>query len=244
LLAIIRFNFRVIHSDYEFRPVELVYPPGVPERPQRLDDLEAFFRSDAASTVPIKLPDQTVITPTVASLMEPLKETQEPLRLFLSYSHQDKKYVEELRKALKPSERNGLIQAWYDGEITAGEEWKPLIERRLKDADVIVCQLSRDFLNSDFCVLTELEAALQRREANEAELVAYLLHDCDWKEVAKLAKFQILPSEAKPIDEWKNKHKYWTEIADGIKEAANKLRLRGPLRPSRELTRAVADRKK
>jgi hypothetical protein len=166
----------------------------------------------------------------------------EPLRLFLSYSHKDKKYVDELRKALKPTERNGLIQPWYDGEITAGEEWKPLIEQRLRDADIIVCQLSRDFLDSDFCVLNELETAIQRKEKGEAGLVAYVLHDCDWKET-KVAKFQILPSEAKAIDGRSNKHKYWTEIADGIKAVVKKVRNQGPLRSAREGRRAMgADR--
>ena len=219
LLAIIRYNFQVIHADSKLKPDELVYPPGVPERPQRLGDLEAFFRSDASSKILIKLPNETVITPTAASLMEPVKTNVEPLRLFLSYSHKDKKYVDELRKALKPTERNGLIQPWYDGEITAGEEWKPLIDQRLEDADIIVCQLSRDFLDSDFCVLNELETAIQRREAGEAGLVAYVLHDCDWK-ATKVAKFQIFPSEAKAIDGRSNKHKYWTEIADGIKTSS------------------------
>ena len=238
LLAIIRYNFQVIHADSKLKPAELVYPPGVPERPQRLDDLEAFLRSDASSKIHIKLPNETVITPTAASLIEPVKTNVEPLRLFLSYSHKDKKYVDELRKALKPTERNGLIQPWYDGEITAGEEWKPLIEQRLRDADIIVCQLSRDFLDSDFCVLNELETAIQRREAGEAVLVAYVLHDCDWKET-KVAKFQILPREAKPIDGRSNKHKYWTEIADGIKTVVKKLREQGPLRLAREGRRAM-----
>ena len=233
LLSIIRYNFRVIHADYEFKPAELVYPAGVPERPQRLDDLEAFLRSDATSKIPIKLPNETVIMPTAASLIEPVSKSVEPLRLFLSYSHKDKKYVDELRKALKPTERNGLIQPWYDGEITPGEEWKPLIEQRLREADIIVCQLSRDFLDSDFCVLNELETAIQRREAGEAGLVAYVLHDCDWKET-KVAKFQILPSEAKPIDGRSNKHKYWTEIADGIKAVVKKLREQAPMRSVRE----------
>jgi internalin A len=233
LLAIIRYNFQVIHADSKLKPAELVYPPGVPERPQRLDDLEAFLRNDSSSKILIKLPDETVITPTAASLIEPVKTSAEPLRLFLSYSHKDKKYVDELRKALKPTERNGLIQSWYDGEITAGEEWKPLIEQRLREADIIVCQLSRDFLDSDFCVLNELETAIRRREAGKAGLVAYVLHDCDWKET-KIAKFQILPSEAKAIDGRNNKHKYWTEIADGIKAAVKKLREQGQLRSAPE----------
>lgn len=242
LLAIIRYNFQVIHADSKLKPAELVYPPGVPERPQRLDDLEAFLKNDSSSKILIKLPNETVITPTAASLIEPVATSVEPLRLFLSYSHKDKKYVEELRKALKPTERNGLIQPWYDGEITAGEEWKPLIEQRLRDADIIVCQLSRDFLDSDFCVLNELERAIQRREAGDAGLVAYVLHDCDWKET-KVAKFQILPSEAKSIDGRSNKHKYWTEIADGIKAVAKKLREQAPMRSAREGRRAMgADR--
>jgi internalin A len=239
LLAIIRYNFRVIHSDYEFKPDELVYPPGAPDKPLRLDELEAFSRTGAASTVPVMLADKSVITPTVASLIDPVKETAEPLRLFLSYSHKDKKYVEELRKALKPAERNGLIQAWYDGEITAGEEWKPLIEQRLRKADIIVCQLSRDFLDSDFCVLNELETAIQRKEAGEAGLVAYVLHDCDWKET-KIAKFQILPHGAKSIDKWRDKHEYWATIADGIKQAAKKLRKERPVRSSWEGLRGMA----
>ena len=239
LLAIIRYNFRVIHADYEFKPAELVYPPGVPERPQLLDDLEGFLRSGTASTIPIMLPDKTVITPTVASLVEPVKNTAEPVRLFLSYAHEDEQYVEELRKALKPAERKGLIQSWYDGEITPGEKWKPLIEQRLRDADVIVCQLSRDFLNSDFCMLNELETAIQRKEANDAGLVAYVLHACDWKET-KIANFQILPREAKSIDKWRDKHEYWTKIADGIKEAANKLRKERLARTLREGLRGMA----
>jgi len=154
------------------------------------------------------------------------------LRLFLSYSHKDAKYVEELRKALKPAERNGIIQSWYDGEITAGEKWRPLIEQRLRDADIIICQLSPDFLNSDFCVLNELETAIQRKEAGEAGLVAYVLHDCGWRDT-KIAEFQILPRDARSIEKYRDKYKYWTEIADGIKEAAKKLRQQRPTRPSR-----------
>ena len=242
LLAIIRHNFGVIHADYKPKPVELVYPPGMPDKYFSLSELKALLRDDARSTVSVVLRNEQVIKGTVASLVEPVEETAEPLRLFLSYSRKDKKYVEELRKALKPAEQNGLIQPWYDGEITAGEEWKALIEQRLRDADIIVCQLSRDFLDSEFCVMKELETAIQRREAGEAGLVAYVLHDCDWKET-KVAKFQILPSEAKAIDGRSNKHKYWTEIADGIKAVAKKLREQGPMRSARERRRATgADR--
>ena len=62
-------------------------------------------------------------------------------------------------------ERNGLIRTWYDRALSAGEKWEARILQELNDADVIVCQLSRDFLASDFCVLTELELAIRRKES-------------------------------------------------------------------------------
>jgi internalin A len=243
LLAIIRYNFRVIHSDYEFKPDELVYPPGVPGKHFTLSELTDILRDDASSTVSVVLPDKKVIKPTVASLVEPVKDA-EPLKLFLSYAHMDEKYVNELRKDLKLMERNGLIRTWHDRALTAGEKWEARILQELDDADVIVCQISRDFLNSDFCVLKELDTAIQRKEKREAELVAYLLEHCGWKEVPKLADFQVLPRDAKPLSEWKGKQdKYWRAVAEGIQEVIKKLRQQRPLRSSRELIRASADRK-
>jgi internalin A len=47
LLAIIRHNFDVIHSDYEFKPEDLVYPPGAPGNPLSLGDLQALEREGA-----------------------------------------------------------------------------------------------------------------------------------------------------------------------------------------------------
>src|SRR5436305_12946131 len=42
LLAIIRHNFEVIHSDYEFKPDELVYPPNVSYKALALEELKSF----------------------------------------------------------------------------------------------------------------------------------------------------------------------------------------------------------
>src|SRR5262249_28295448 len=231
LLAIIRYNFDVIHSDYEFKPASLVYPPGVPEKPLRLDELEALSRSGATSRE-IVLQDMTVIKPTIASLVEPVRSAPPPLKLFLSYAHKDEKYVTELRKDLKLMERNGIILPWYDRALTAGEKWEARILQELNEADVIVCQLSRDFLNSDFCVLTELDIAIKRQELGEATLVAYVLTDCGWKEVLRLTAFQILPQDAKPLVDWKDKNKYWRAIAEGIQAAIKKLQKERIDRPS------------
>jgi len=230
LLAVIRHNFDAIHGDYEFQPAELVYPPGVPEKPLKVEELKAFLKGGIA-TRPEILPDGSLVTLRIADLVEPVKAAPPPLRLFLSYAHADAKHLDDLRKGLKVMERNGLLRTWYDRELTAGDKWEPRILQELKEADVIVCQLSRDFLASDFCMLTEFETALQRKAAGTAELIAYVLKACLWKET-KLKEFQILPKDARPMGS--NKDKFWLEVCEGIQTALEKLQRQRASQPGRE----------
>jgi internalin A len=229
LLAIIRHNFEVIHSDYEFQPLELVYAPGAPDKPYHRDELEDFLRN-GTSIIPVRLNDRTVINQSIAEVIEPVRSAAEPLKIFLSYAHKDGKYLDELRKDLKLMERNGLIRIWSDHELTAGQPWEQSTLQELQVADVIICQLSRDFLASDFCTLKELDIAIQRKLAGEAELIAYILKDCGWQQVPRLKEFQVLPPGAKPLTDWK-KDKYWRAVAEGIQRVVEDLH-KSPLRRS------------
>jgi internalin A len=192
LLAIIRHNFDVIHSDYEFKPEDLVYPPGAPGKPLSLDELQAFQR-EGISTVPVALQDKTVIKPKIGDLLESVETPKATLKVFLSYAHEDGEYVAELRNGLKIMERNGLIRVFHDRELTAGEKWEARIVQELNDADVIVLQISNDFLASDYCVRTELPTAILRKERGEAELIAYVLRACAWEQMPDIKQFQLLP---------------------------------------------------
>ncbi len=220
LLAIIRHNFEAIHANYEFKPVELVYPPGMPDKSLQRNELEAFFRS-GTTTIPM-MRDHTVIYQNIAEVIEPVRSAPKPLNIFLSYAHKDSKYLDELRKDLKLMERNGLVRIWSDHELLPGHPWEQKILQELQTADVIICQLSRDFLASDFCTLKELDIAIQRKLAGEAELISYILKDCGWQQVPKLKEFQVLPPGAKPLTDWK-KDKYWRAVAEGIQRAVENL---------------------
>jgi internalin A len=228
LLAVIRHNFDAIHRDYDFHPDELVYPPGVADKPLVVEELKAILR-DGNPTLPVMLSDRSVRTLRIAELIEPVKSAPVPLRLFLSYAHADERYLEDLRKGLKVMERNGLLRTWHDRELTAGEKWKPRILQELNQADVIVCQISPDFLASDFCMLTELDAAIKRQEDGETVLIGYVLKDCLWREVKELKQFQILPKDAKPLG--RSKDKYWREVGEGIQKALEKLQQQRASRP-------------
>jgi hypothetical protein len=52
----------------------------------------------------------------------PAAPTAQPLKLFISYAHEDSALRASLVKHLAPLEKNGKLEAWYDGKIVAGEE--------------------------------------------------------------------------------------------------------------------------
>jgi internalin A len=231
LLGIIRYNFEVIHSDYEFKPDAQVYPPAAPQKAVSLEELEALAKSNETS-VSLVLPDKTVLKQDIAALIGPVASVPFPLKLFLSYSHEDEKSINELRKDLKLMEMNGLIRPWHDRAIVAGEQWETSLLNELNTADVVVCQLSRDYLFSDYC-RKELQAAIARRKAGEAELIAYLLTDCGWKEFPGLSDFQLLPTGGKPLADWPDSNRYWRAVITGIQETIKKRQAERKARPAR-----------
>jgi hypothetical protein len=77
LLALIRYNFDVTHSDFEAKPEELVY--AVPETSVRID-LEAL-RQSGEFVIPVVRADKTVIKKEISTLVIPRPQ---PLKLLLA----------------------------------------------------------------------------------------------------------------------------------------------------------------
>lgn len=220
LLAIIRNNFEVIHSDYDIHPSAQGYFPGIPEKSWSLDELETL-RKNGIYKVPVFRRGHDIIEAPISEIVSPTQVHLPQVAIFLSYAHKDQKHIKELRRHLKPAERNGLIGTWYDCEIIPGQEWRKEILDHLTRADMVVCQISPDFLDSTFCVLTELDIAITRKERGEAELVAYLLRLCAWKDEERLERFQMIGT--KPLREFRDKDRFWHDVAEGIKVAVRAL---------------------
>ena len=79
------------------------------------------------------------------------------LELFISYSHRDEPFRDELIKHLKPLEYQGIITAWHDRRIGAGEDWRGRIDHHLDSAHIILLLISSDFLASEYCYSKENE---------------------------------------------------------------------------------------
>jgi hypothetical protein len=184
--------------------------PYLPEAPSTkakhvyrlLDPQSALGRTDSTE----------VILPTI----------RRSVRAFVSYSHQDDKYREELEKHLSVMKRRGLVETWSDRIIQASDDWKGAIDRNLQEADIILLLVSADFCASEYCWDVEMQRAIERHQSGEAKVIPISIRPCDWKG-APFAKFQGLPRDLRPISLWENRDSAWLAVVEGISRLITSL---------------------
>lgn len=121
------------------------------------------------------------------------------LNVFVSYSHQDKEYLNRLLVHLKPLENAGLIDPWVDTKLRAGDRWKHEIELALKSASVAIVLISADFLASDFVVKNELPPILAQAERGGTRIIPLIVKPCRFARDPNLSRFQSHNSPDKPL---------------------------------------------
>jgi hypothetical protein len=149
-----------------------------------------------------------------------------PAEVFVSYAHADEEFRIQLEKHLSVLRRDGLIQLWHDRKITPGKEWKGEIDGHINTADFIILLISEDFVASDYCYDVELSRALARHEAHEAVVVPVILKPVDW-EGAPFGKLLALPTDARPITNWRSRADAFADVARGIRRALENFSRQG-----------------
>ncbi len=140
------------------------------------------------------------------------------VKAFISYAHTDVHYKDELEKHLATLRRNGEIESWTDTMISPSEVWNESISKSLNTADLIICLISSDFLNSDYCYDIEMRDALIRHREGKAQIIPIIIRPCDWSETP-FAHIQVLPTLGKPIREWPDQDQAYVNVVEGIKKA-------------------------
>jgi formylglycine-generating enzyme required for sulfatase activity len=144
-----------------------------------------------------------------------------PLKLFISYSHQDQAQLDKLLEGLRPMEREGLIEPWTDRLIDVGEDWREKIGAALNDCDLGLFLLSIPFLASDFIHAEELKPLLLREQSGGVRLFPILLRACDWKN-SPLGHLQPLPGWDEYIekkgDDQPSRDEAWTRVVTIIRQ--------------------------
>ncbi len=145
----------------------------------------------------------------------------EGISVFISYSHKDKKYHDDLLVFLALMQRQNLISAWSDRLIDPGTPWRGEIDHQLEKARLILALVSADFMNSDYAYTKEMGRALARARAGEAIVVPIVVRPCDWRS-SPLGELQALPTGAKAVSTWNSPDEAFTDIVDQLRRLIGK----------------------
>lgn len=151
--------------------------------------------------------------------------------VFVSYSHKDRKWADELLAFLAPWIREKRVDLWDDSRIRPGEDWALEIGRAIDRASVAVLLVSKDFFNSAFIAEKELPKLVERASREQIRLI-WIAVDYSPFEATPLAKLQAANDPKHPLAALAraNRNEVMVGIAKTIADAATIRTLAGSFR--------------
>ncbi|HEY0429517.1 MAG TPA: toll/interleukin-1 receptor domain-containing protein [Pyrinomonadaceae bacterium] len=148
-----------------------------------------------------------------------------PVKIFISYSHQDQILKNALVAHLTPMVYEELIEIWQDRNIDLAENWSEEIDKHINEADIILLLISSRFVFSKYCYGIEMKRALERDKAKEARVIPIILDFCDFGHLP-LAALQAAPTDAIPITDrhWTNTDEAFTNVVTQIRRLVLRMK--------------------
>jgi hypothetical protein len=178
-------------------------------------------RPPTAPTLRTTTPPPSVVT-TSRSFQARNDERKNMVRdqVFISYSHQDKKFLDELETHLRPSLRTGAVTAWSDRQIQPGSKWFDEIKTALAKTSVAVLLVTPKFLASDFIHKHELGPLLKEAADGGVKILWVLIRDCSYKETPLKDYQAVVSPPDKPFALMRaERDTAWTRVCEEIKKA-------------------------
>lgn len=142
----------------------------------------------------------------------------ESIDIFISYTHADESYRQQLETHLIALQRQGLIRIWHDRKIAPGAERAREIDSHLNAAHLILLLVSPDFIASDYCYGDEVTRAMERHEAGDARVIPIIVRPTYWQNTP-LGKLLPLPTDGKPVIHWSTLDDAFLDITTEIPRA-------------------------
>lgn len=147
-----------------------------------------------------------------------------PLKIFLIYSHGDDVLLEELRKHLSILERSKNVEIWYEGRIAAGQDWEIAQHDAFEAARIILPLVSSDFIASDDCY-KRLEVAIDADRSGKVHTIPVIMRDCAWQDTP-MSHLPILPGRHRAVvdGDWETSDEPYRLITETLGDLIDQLR--------------------
>jgi hypothetical protein len=129
------------------------------------------------------------------------KKSEHEVTIFISYAHNDEKWLSLLKKHLKVLQREFSFKYWDDNRIRTGNSWREEIEYALNVARAAILLVSTDFLASDFIRDVELSTLLKKAEKNGTKIFPVIVSPCRFKETKALEGIEAVNNPEKTLNE-------------------------------------------
>lgn len=146
--------------------------------------------------------------------------------VFFSYSHHDEALRDQLEVQLAMLKHQGIIEAWHDRRIGAGQDLDDAIDAHVRSDEIILLLISPDFIASPYCYAIEARTAMERHASGDAIVIPVILRPCDWHP-APFGRLNATPPDGKPVTLWPNQDQAFLEVARAVRAAAQRLQPEG-----------------
>ena len=119
--------------------------------------------------------------------------------IFVSYSHEDREWMDRLASHLAVLQSQDLLTLWDDRRIGAGSMWEHEIKEAIEQSSVAILLITANFLRSKFIMGVEIPRLLQRREREGVEIIPVIAKPYCWKHVEWLSRMNMYPRDAKAL---------------------------------------------
>lgn len=116
----------------------------------------------------------------------------------------------------------GKITTWHYRRIVPGQEFERQIDLYFSQADIILLQISSDFIDSDYCYQVEMANVLERHNRGEAAVIPVILRGFAWHQLP-FGSIMATIIDGKPITRFSSHDEGYVQVVDAAFRAIANL---------------------